>query len=154
MHLSDLGRNLKEAGSYREYARNWLQEPNHLRRLDWMLNFMATNAAQGVGIENAWNRIKILHPTIHVEFLESFRLQMIEKLVDNGYLVFDGSLCTVTLEGVLFNDNGGYLGESSRRLFDDRIKTRREILLMVGSWIAGIGAVGLCVIEIWKMYHV
>jgi len=113
--LTNEGRNLKIEGSYRNYARDLIQESNQLIRLDWMLSFMAEHSAQGIGIEQAWTEIKQKYPTMHVEFLESYREQMIAKLVGDKYLSLNSGTCKVTLKGLLFDKEGGYVGEHKRK---------------------------------------
>ena len=114
--LSENGKQLIQAGTYQQYAKGVEQESSQLKRLDWMLSFWVTHAVQGVGLESSWDEMKKIHPTMHVEFLESYRQQMIDKLISDGYLeVKQHGLYWVTLKGVLFEQEGGYLGEQDRK---------------------------------------
>ena len=119
---------------------------------------MAEHAVQGIGLGDAWNKIKSLHPTIHVEYLESYRQQMIDKLVHDRFLDFENSVCKVTFEGVLFSKNGGYVGErkslGEQKTYDLNYDTRAENnakrLNNLTLWLM-IGSVALAGIEILKL---
>lgn len=93
------------------------QEQDQIKRLDWVLHFMAIHAQQGLEIEAAWTRIKEAHPTIHIEGNESARQPMFDKLVRDKYMEFKaGSMRPywITFDGIMFSKKGGYAGEIAR----------------------------------------
>ncbi|MBL7719922.1 MAG: hypothetical protein JNL72_13875 [Flavipsychrobacter sp.] len=152
LELTDTGKELKRAGSFRNYAKDWLQEQDQLIRLDWMLNFLSIHAIQGIGIENAWIRVKEIHPTMHVEYLESYRQQMLSKLKEDGFIELFDSTCRVTLEGILFSRTG-YKKQEIKKISDVESEKRKENLLIWGTWLAGIGGILLFLIELAKRFH-
>lgn len=116
--LTNAGVGLKNAGSYKKYNEHLgiVQESNEFKRLDWMLDFMALHTVQGRGIESCWKEIKKLHPTIHIEYNESYREQMIKKLVGDGYMEYEEKtgICQITLEGILFKQSGAYIHQTKQ----------------------------------------
>lgn len=115
--LTNSGISLKNAGSYKMYIDELgiVQEPNQLMRLDWMLDFMSVHTVQGRDIESCWKEIKKLHPTIHIEGNESYREQMIKKLVADGFMEYNDGQCKITWEGTIFQLEGGYTGRYSKQ---------------------------------------
>lgn len=119
MALTEKGRQLKRSGSYEAYTAHIIQETDQLKRLDWVLHFMAIHAVQGREINDSWIEIKKLHPTIHIEGNESFRQQMFDKLVAEKYLIpKDNGVYWITFDGVIFDENGGY--QEAKRVSDAR----------------------------------
>ncbi len=137
--LTEKGIQLIVAGSYRIYAKDEIQEKNQLLRIDWILNFMAMHAVQGIGIEDAWRRIVMQYPSIHDPYLESYRQQIIDKLKADEYLKYDESngTCIVTFKGVIFNESGGYQNEKFQK---DLEKLRAKRMYQI-TWILGIGVI-------------
>lgn len=109
------GKSLILAGSYEEYTKNIIQEVNQLKRLDWILEFMANHSIYPIFIEDAWKQICTIYPTIHVEYLEAYREQMFDKLSNDGYIAEERFGYKLTWKGAVFYEDGGYQGELSRR---------------------------------------
>lgn len=147
--LTSEGTALVKAGAYRAYIEKTglVQEGNQLVRLDWMLDFFAIHTTQGRYLESCWKEIKKNHPTIHVEYNDSYREQMIKKLVKDGYLEYDDGLCKITWEGTLFNIDGGYSGEFNKKNVEKNRLERveysamwnRKITLWLTVIIAAVG---------------
>ena len=73
---------------------------------------------------------------------------------------FENLLYGITIEGILFNEAGGYRQQREdiilqrERLKIENVRNRRvNRFLVVGSIAAGIGAIGLALIEIYKICH-
>lgn len=139
---------LVQAGSYKGYVEHLglKQETNQLKRLDWMLEFMAVHTVQGRYIESCWKEIKKLHPTIHVEYNDSYREQMIKKLVEDGYLEYDDGRCKITWKGTLFNNDGGYVEQYNRQNAEktrlDKVEHATMINRRLTLWLTIVIAVG------------
>jgi len=145
--ITDKGKALAQCETYQNYAKDRLQEQNQLQRLDWVLDFFATHAIQGRGLEDSWNEIKKRHPTIHVEFLESYRKQMIDKLLKDDYIEPIGTgVYRATWEGALFSAGGGYMldfnkkNEEKIRITKIEEDTRKD--RSITRWLTGIIAFG------------
>ena len=145
LQITERGMELIQAGTYQNYMKDIVQEPNQLKRLDWVLDYMAKHAVQGRGIENSWVEIKKLHPTIHLEYLESYRQQMFDKLVADKHIETVPNIgFRITWQGSLFNDKGGYVGLSDRENADkirlDKVErsaaTNRKLTLWLTVAIA------------------
>jgi len=77
--------------------------------------------------------------------------EVIKKLAKDGYLDNrGGNHYSTNIEGRYFISNGGYV----QKTIDDNVERRNQIrnnnLLIIGSWMAGIGALALVLIEIVK----
>ena len=157
--ISEAGKNLKNLGSYQKYTTGIQQEPDLLIRLDWVLHFMVINGVQGIGIESAWREIKKLHPSIHLEYNESYRQQMFDKLVAEKYLAIDNrGIYTATLNGAIFDSKGGYKGEerllnqeNNWRLYIESQGVDNGKKLNLLTLILGVGTLGLFLFEIYKI---
>lgn len=130
------------------------QEPSQLLRLDWVLNYMAKHGVQGLIIEAAWDDLKLLHPTLHIEGNESYRIQILDKLREDGYIVFDlygrGDFM-VTFNGIIFSEQGGYTGLEKAKINENSFQRTISIYLAVGSFLAAFGTLGLLFFEYLKM---
>lgn len=83
-----------------------------------------------------------------------------EKLVRDKYLSvkitdrasFHKESYCITIDGLLFNKTNGYSGHLKRETLKTQNQIRKDWLLIVGSWMAAIGAIGICLIEILKKW--
>lgn len=124
------------------------QEKSEIKRLDWVLSFMAKHAKQGLEIEAAWESMKTEHPTLHKEGNESSRLQIFEKLAKDGYLVLkergfnntDEERYWITFDGIVFESEGGYEGMIDRRKAQDEIPHRLNLLTKILAIGTGVMA--------------
>jgi hypothetical protein len=134
----DKGRKFIMSGSYKNYARNWLQEPDHLKRLDWILDFMARHGSEWLETEDIWRRTKSEHPSLHVEHLESYRQHMFNKLCTEKYLSYSShpEQYMVTLNGVLFIQAGGYSQERRDKQLRQVLKRCEIMILALAALVA------------------
>lgn len=125
-----------------------IQEKDQLKRLDWVLFFMAKHAYDGFDIEAAWKKLRVLHPTLHIEGKESYRHQIFEKLINDGFLRKDvHGLYWITLEGIIFN---GYQYQKEMEVQKILSQRRNARWMVGGTWFAGSGAILLLIFEIYK----
>lgn len=128
---------LCSAGSYENYTKHIIQEKDQLIRMDWVLNFMAIHSAQGIPIENAWEKMKGLHPTLHLEYNESYRQQMFDKLMHEGYLKYlEAGIYSITLNGLIFNQEGGYVAKRQNDIKNQEgQKHQSQVLAGYQRWV-------------------
>lgn len=120
------------------------QEKSEIKRLDWVLSFMATHAKQGLEIEAAWGRMREQHPTLHREGDESNRDQIFKKLMKDGYLVYnEHNDCRywITFDGIVFENDGGYQSMIDRQKAQDEIP--RQLNLLTKILAIGTGVMAL-----------
>ena len=60
------------------------------------------------------------------------------------YLTYDGKLCLL---------EGGYTSLISEKRRQKKKQNYKDLMLIVGSWLAGIGAIALTIWEIYKHYN-
>ena len=84
-------------------------------------------------------------------------MKILDKLVKDGYL--DKSIghekayeYTLTFDGMVFNQAGGYKRESEINAKTESQKDFRELMLLYGTWAVAIGALALVVWEIYKTF--
>ena len=104
---------------------------------------------------------------IDVEFEINFQNEILAKLVKDGNLrvvpkinvtidnVFYNEVpyYLLTFEGGILKDEGGYSNACVERQNQIKYEKIKDNLLIVGSWIAGIGTLILATVEIWKIFH-
>ena len=71
-----------------------------------------------------------------------------KKDMKDGLLTY----CSITFEGRLFWENGGYTKEEETNVASERIKSRLERHLVYGTWAVAFGAVALVVWEMVKTF--
>jgi hypothetical protein len=59
----------------------------------------------------------------------------------------------LTIEGELAKQKNGYAGIIEREKFQKKIQNRKDWLLIVGSYLAGVGTILLFFVEVYKIYH-
>jgi len=80
---------------------------------------------------------------------------IIEHFFNDGLLIDRGNnraKFSINYKGMMFKEAGGY---AQKKIIDARIETktnRNECLLIVGTWLAGIGALSLTAWEIYKTF--
>lgn len=79
------------------------------------------------------------------------------KLVQDGYCSLSiekngAKNYSQTFDGWMFIQNGGYKAFYKHEARKKKIQILKDWLLITGSWIAGVSAVGLCIIELLKHY--
>ena len=62
--------------------------------------------------------------------------------------------CSITFDGRLFWENGGYAKEAELIATSEKIKNNREIYLLYGTWGVAIGAIALVAWEIIKTFFI
>jgi hypothetical protein len=150
-----------------------------IRWLDWVLEYFTDTIVEAGGMSHrlryvsyndAYKAIIELHrdELNNVAFELEFDL-ILEKLLKDGYIKFlrnelnpiNGLQNYVaTYEGRLFNFRGGYGAILQNEALKSQIQNqsrRRQIfrdwLLIIGSWVAAAGAVGLTTVELVKHYQ-
>ena len=100
-----------------------------------------------------------------VSLNENEALMILDKLIKDGYVKkhtynensFDERISngySLTYEGLVFiKYQNGYLGRFENAQIENRIKKRNEILLILGTWLAGIGATALVIWEIFDRIY-
>jgi hypothetical protein len=66
----------------------------------------------------------------------------------NGLLTY----CSITFDGRLFYESGGYTQEEINVVKIENRKDRRENLLVWGTWAVAVGAIALVVWEMYKTF--
>lgn len=59
----------------------------------------------------------------------------------------------INFEGRYLIKRGGFIEKNKKEINDAQNENQREYALMYGTWVAGLGAVGLLILEILKRYH-
>ncbi|MBX7109053.1 MAG: hypothetical protein K1X61_10440 [Chitinophagales bacterium] len=134
------------------------QEQDQLKRLDWVLHFMAKHAVKGLEIDDAWTRILIDHPTIYLEDKvgnESYRYAMFKKLENDHYLSFNeqnDNKYWITFEGVIFSDYGmgGYEKKKEMEASEIEKQNQYTLRLIHATWFAGIAAILLLLFQVYE----
>lgn len=82
------------------------------KRLDLLLKFMAIDGFDRLLIEDIWKRLTSKHPKMHKMDNPSYRIQLFDKLVEDGYLVCENiDEYRITYKGLLFYKGYGYRGQ-------------------------------------------
>lgn len=85
----------------------------------------------------------------HVE-----REEIIKLLFENNHIAFSQSHeYRITVKGILFKEeNGGYKINAEREKMKMKTQSLKDRLLLIGSWMAGFGALALVLLEVAKKY--
>ncbi|MDR3680717.1 MAG: hypothetical protein P4L41_12190 [Flavipsychrobacter sp.] len=157
--LTDIGEQLQNAGSYEAYIHPLTQETNHLKRLDWILEYMSECGTHDLNLEYIWVEVKKQFRTLHIEGRESFRQQMFDKLEAEKYLVRNGGGYRITLNGIIFIADGGYQNaKKNSYVKDEQEKNYRNhtestsVRLNLLTATLGIGTLALAVSEGMKIH--
>lgn len=95
--------------------------------------------------------------------------RILDKLISDGHITLDKvrmyqervpnapneimfQYYFLTFNGEYFIINGGYKKSYERDLHEKRIKNRNDVLLTIGTWLAGVGSTLLVLWEIYKHY--
>ncbi len=79
-------------------------------------------------------------------------IHALKKLEKDGFIERnDQGKLGITFEGLVYIDSGGYKGNIEKETIAYQILDRNNRLLVIGSWLAGIGTVLLFSVELWKV---
>ena len=82
-----------------------------------------------------------------------FNIQMFNKLRDDGYIEpdnFEWDKYQISFDGTLFIENGGYCGKAKMDGLKQKNQNRKDWLLITGTWVIGLGTVGLVIAELYN----
>ena len=99
---------------------------------------------------------KIAEVTQGSEFLGDLKLILNYlseyKMIDESEGIKEVTVYFIRYEGRVFIEDGGYVGAHEFKEREKKREILRDRLLVIGSWVAGTGALGLCVIESIKYW--
>ena len=139
------------------------------QQLDILLKYMydKREEARAVDIEEIKNDKKLLEMGGNKSELERMVLKLRDdkmiQIYPDYYRFEDGkqdikrgmfTFCTITFDGRLFYEDGGYVRQQEIILKTESQKDRREKQLLYGTWAVAFGAVGLVIWEIIKTFWI
>lgn len=138
------------------YSNGLFSKLDQTTQIDTILTTLCNNIEWNIGYTNHDIR-QILKKDNRV-LSKNLLAEILHKLMKDGHARIKNenddfgipAYYCITFKGRFFEKNGGYDAKQRKKLNDEKKQNRREILLIRGSWGAGIGAVGLCLIEILK----
>jgi len=140
-----------------------MNNPSPYTKLDSVLKYLIKNEIflYEFTVEGSFEKLGI-HEVKNMYELR----QILDKLVKEGYVktkafvpntAFDEIVVTaysITFDGEFFINNGGYEMQSKILAKQNSQTKRNELLVILGTWLAGIGALSLTLWEIYKTFYI
>lgn len=127
-----------------------------IEKLDSVLNFIATSDFSTIA-----NPVKNIHHEFErrkkVPIQYSEFIKILNRLSKDGYLEKSigsngANEYELTFDGQVFQQEGGYTKFFNDAKSENRIKKMKDWLLILGTWLTGIGALALVAWEIIKTF--